>query len=115
MFDGDSNGVQLHEGLELPNSMLSAESGQMQIRFITDALQNAGGFSAVFSSDCPDLEPGEGMIWILTIHSFYLYVYIYLLINIYSYFFFSYFRSDKTRKRACVKWNSTCYGIWIQN
>ena len=65
MFDGDSNGVQLYEGSTLlpvqGTSMLSAESGQMQIRFITDAVQNAGGFSAVFSSDCPPLDTGEGM------------------------------------------------------
>ena len=41
--------------------MLSADSGEMQIRFKTDASKNARGFSAVFSADCPPLEAGEGV------------------------------------------------------
>lgn len=42
--------------------VLSADSGEMQIRFISDALEASTGFSAVFSADCPNLEPGEGKI-----------------------------------------------------
>ena len=59
------SGVQLHEGegytgSEAPDYMLTAENGEMQIRFITDGSKNAGGFSVVFSADCPNLQSGEG-------------------------------------------------------
>ena len=47
-------------GSEVPNYMLSADSGEMQIRFSTDASKNGKGFSAVFSADCPPLQPGQG-------------------------------------------------------
>lgn len=34
----------------------------MLIRFISDSLHNAAGFSATFSADCPDLRPGAGAL-----------------------------------------------------
>ena len=46
--------------------VLSADSGEMHVRFATDALESATGFSAVFSADCPALQPGEGNDYILT-------------------------------------------------
>ena len=67
VYDGDSNGLQLHTdsgftGSQAPDYMLSAENGEMQIRFITDSTKNAGGFSVVFSADCPVLSLGEGKL-----------------------------------------------------
>jgi hypothetical protein len=47
-------------GSQRPDLVLSAEQGEMIIRFRTDSLLNAKGFSAVFSADCPPLVPGEG-------------------------------------------------------
>ena len=47
-------------GTDVPQQMISAESGEMQIRFISDSLESSRGFSAVFSADCPDLVPGKG-------------------------------------------------------
>ena len=66
MYDGDSTGVQLYAGPDFTeadptNFMLSADSGEMQIRFSTDSSKSARGFSAVFSADCPPLEPGQGL------------------------------------------------------
>ena len=65
VFDGDSTGIKLYQGPDFTeadptNFMLSADSGEMQIRFKTDASKNARGFSAVFSADCPPLQAGEG-------------------------------------------------------
>lgn len=54
-------------GTDVPQQMISAESGEMQIRFISDSLESSRGFSAVFSADCPDLVPGKGKI-LLTIY-----------------------------------------------
>ena len=66
VFDGDSTGIKLYQGPDFTeadptNFMLSADSGEMQIRFKTDASKNARGFSAVFSADCPPLQAGEGV------------------------------------------------------
>ena len=47
-------------GTDVPQQMISAESGEMQIRFTSDSLESSRGFSAVFSADCPDLVPGKG-------------------------------------------------------
>ena len=65
VFDGDSTGIKLYQGPDFTeanptNFILSADSGEMQIRFKTDASKNARGFSAVFSADCPPLVAGEG-------------------------------------------------------
>ena len=49
-------------GTDVPQQMISAESGEMQIRFISDSLESSRGFSAVFSADCPDLVPGKGKL-----------------------------------------------------
>ena len=47
-------------GSEVPQEILSADSGEMQIRFISDSLESSRGFSAIFSADCPTLNPGKG-------------------------------------------------------
>jgi hypothetical protein len=49
-------------GNQRPEDVLTADQGEMIIRFKTDALESSGGFSAVFSADCPQLVPGEGAI-----------------------------------------------------
>ena len=64
VFDGEG-GLRLHPedgftGGEVPSMVLSADSGEMHVRFATDALESAAGFSAIFSADCPALQPGEG-------------------------------------------------------
>ena len=64
VFSGEG-GQALHPdngftGPQRPDAILSAEEGELVIRFRTDSLQNARGFSAVFSADCPTLVPGEG-------------------------------------------------------
>ena len=64
VFNGEG-GQALHPdngftGSTRPELVLSAEEGEMVIKFRTDSLQNAKGFSAVFSADCPPLVPGEG-------------------------------------------------------
>lgn len=64
VFNGEG-GAALHPetgftGSQRPDLVLSAEEGEMVIRFRTDSTQNGKGFSAVFSADCPPLTPGEG-------------------------------------------------------
>jgi hypothetical protein len=34
----------------------------MILKFRSDALQNAAGFMAIYSADCPMLKPGKGVI-----------------------------------------------------
>jgi len=46
----------------LPGFILSADSGEMVVRFRSDSLNNAAGFTAVYSADCPVLQPGEGAV-----------------------------------------------------
>lgn len=68
VYDGSStSGLRLHSGngftgTAVPKITLTASSGQMLIKFITDALHNSAGWSATFSADCPDLKPGEGAL-----------------------------------------------------
>lgn len=68
VYDGSStSGLRLHSGTgftgtSVPKITLTASSGQMLIKFITDALHNSPGWSATFSADCPDLLPGEGAL-----------------------------------------------------
>lgn len=65
VYDGSSiSGLRLHSGngftgATVPKITLTASSGEMLIRFISDALHNGAGFSATFSADCPDLRPGN--------------------------------------------------------
>ncbi|XP_043197541.1 uncharacterized protein LOC122368017 [Amphibalanus amphitrite] len=68
VYDGpDSSSLRLHSGDGFtgpspPQLTLTAQSGQMLVRFNSDPLKTAKGFQAVFSSDCPMLEPGKGAI-----------------------------------------------------
>ena len=67
VFDGSTDGLPLHPpggftGGETPQLVLTANSGEMVVRFTSDSLNNAQGFSAVYSADCPPLQPGEGAI-----------------------------------------------------
>uniref|UniRef100_A0A182Y3Y1 Notch n=1 Tax=Anopheles stephensi TaxID=30069 RepID=A0A182Y3Y1_ANOST len=68
VFDGPStSGVRLHAGngftdSNAPKITLTASSGKMLLKFITDALYNGKGWSAEFSADCPELKPGIGAI-----------------------------------------------------
>ena len=61
------NGLELHPsggftGSETPDYFLTADSGEMVLRFVTDAVKNNGRFLAQFSADCPQLEPGKDAI-----------------------------------------------------
>jgi len=70
LYDGSSsNGIQLHpvdgfHGKTVPrlNSTLSANSGDMLIRFKSDALRTGRGWKLVFSADCPQLPIGANAI-----------------------------------------------------
>lgn len=68
VFDGTStSGLRLHPGggftgNAAPKITLTASSGEMLLRFVTDALHNDKGWSASFSADCPPLRPGEGAL-----------------------------------------------------
>lgn len=68
VYDGAStNGLRLHSGNgftggAVPKLTLTASSGEMLIKFISDALHSARGWSATFSADCPDLKPGVGAL-----------------------------------------------------
>lgn len=68
VYDGSSiSGLRLHSGngfsgSTIPKLTLTASSGEMLIRFVSDSLHNAAGFSATFSADCPDLKSGLGAL-----------------------------------------------------
>ncbi|KAI8115214.1 CUB and sushi domain-containing protein 1 [Lucilia cuprina] len=68
VFDGSStSGLRLHSGngftgTTAPKLTLTASSGEMLIKFSSDALHNAAGWSATFSADCPELKPGIGAL-----------------------------------------------------
>lgn len=68
VFDGSSiSGLRLHSGngftgSTVPKLTLTASSGEMLIKFVSDSLHSANGWSATFSADCPDLKPGEGAL-----------------------------------------------------
>ncbi|XP_012280254.1 sushi, von Willebrand factor type A, EGF and pentraxin domain-containing protein 1 [Orussus abietinus] len=68
VFDGlNTNGLRLHakNGFTSnvrPKITLTAESGEMLIRFLSDALHSSTGWQATFSADCPPLKPGEGAL-----------------------------------------------------
>ena len=66
VYDG-LNGLPLHPadgftGSETPDYVLTAETGEMNVKFTSDAVKNQGGFAATFSADCPDLTLGRGVI-----------------------------------------------------
>jgi len=66
VYDGQG-GLKLHpnEGFTdetTPELTLSAESGELNVKFITDSNKNGFGFSAVFSADCPVLNTGKGAV-----------------------------------------------------
>ena len=66
-FSFFSGEIPIHEGEgftgpELPNYLMTAESGEMTVRFTTDAVKNTGKFSAKFSADCPPLEVGRDAV-----------------------------------------------------
>uniref|UniRef100_A0A1A9UCN5 Uncharacterized protein n=1 Tax=Glossina austeni TaxID=7395 RepID=A0A1A9UCN5_GLOAU len=68
VYDGSStSGLRLHSGngftgATVPKLTLTASSGEMLIKFTSDALHNAVGWSATFSADCPELKPGIGAL-----------------------------------------------------
>ncbi|XP_073822904.1 sushi, von Willebrand factor type A, EGF and pentraxin domain-containing protein uif isoform X2 [Musca autumnalis] len=68
VYDGSStSGLRLHSGdgftgTAVPKLTLTASSGEMLIKFTSDALHNAAGWSATFSADCPELQPGIGAL-----------------------------------------------------
>ncbi|GAB0094394.1 sushi, von Willebrand factor type A, EGF and pentraxin domain-containing protein 1 [Sergentomyia squamirostris] len=68
VFDGAStSGLRLHSGNGFtgstkPKLTLTASSGELLIKFVTDALHNSPGWAAIFSADCPDLKPGHGAL-----------------------------------------------------
>ncbi|CAG9863735.1 unnamed protein product [Phyllotreta striolata] len=68
VFDGTTtSGLRLHSGngftaVAKPKITLTASSGEMLVRFTTDALHNNVGWEATFSADCPPLQPGIGAL-----------------------------------------------------
>ncbi|XP_063243609.1 sushi, von Willebrand factor type A, EGF and pentraxin domain-containing protein 1 isoform X2 [Bacillus rossius redtenbacheri] len=68
VYDGASvSGLRLHPGdgftgTTVPKITLTASSGEMLVRFLTDALHNGKGWRATFSADCPPLLPGAGAL-----------------------------------------------------
>lgn len=68
VYDGTStSGLRLHSGngftgSTAPKLTLTASSGEMLLKFVTDALHNSAGWTATFSADCPDLKPGVGAL-----------------------------------------------------
>ncbi|XP_077268738.1 sushi, von Willebrand factor type A, EGF and pentraxin domain-containing protein uif isoform X1 [Temnothorax americanus] len=68
IYDGsNTNGLRLHPGSGFtsntrPKITLTAESGEMLVRFASDALHSSAGWQAEFSADCPALQPGEGAL-----------------------------------------------------
>ncbi|XP_022825719.1 sushi, von Willebrand factor type A, EGF and pentraxin domain-containing protein 1 isoform X1 [Spodoptera litura] len=66
VFDGAStSGLRLHSDngfIVKPRITLTASSGEMLIRFMSDALHNGIGWKATFSADCPTLKSGIGAL-----------------------------------------------------
>lgn len=68
IYDGSTtNGLRLHSGngftgAQIPKLTLTASSGEILVKFNSDALHSSKGFSATFSADCPDLKPGAGAL-----------------------------------------------------
>ncbi|XP_032681239.1 sushi, von Willebrand factor type A, EGF and pentraxin domain-containing protein 1 isoform X1 [Odontomachus brunneus] len=68
IYDGsNTNGLGLHpvNGFTWnaqPKITLTAESGEMLVRFVSDALHSSAGWQAEFSADCPKLKSGEGAL-----------------------------------------------------
>ena len=61
------DGLKLHPGAGFtdeitPALTLTANTGRMLIKFISDGSEESNGFSALYSADCPALEPGLGAI-----------------------------------------------------
>ncbi|KAK9718535.1 CUB domain [Popillia japonica] len=68
VYDGNStSGLRLHSANGFSNNTppkitLTASSGEMLIRFASDALHGNKGWAAYFSADCPYLKPGFGAL-----------------------------------------------------
>jgi len=68
VHDGpNTDSLRLHpgngfSGRVLPKLTLTAESGEMILKFTTDSLHARTGWRAVFSSDCPPLTSGKGAL-----------------------------------------------------
>ncbi|XP_072154980.1 uncharacterized protein uif isoform X2 [Bemisia tabaci] len=68
VFDSlSTSGLRLHPGNGFtgnaaPKLTLTASSGEMLVRFVSDALHNGKGWHATFSADCPILKPGAGAL-----------------------------------------------------
>lgn len=68
IFDGSTtNGLRLHSGngftgAVVPKLTLTASSGEILLKFNSDALHSSKGWSATYSADCPDLKPGTGAL-----------------------------------------------------
>ncbi|KAH1029275.1 hypothetical protein HUJ05_002540 [Dendroctonus ponderosae] len=68
VYDGPTtSGLRLHPGngfteTAKPKITLTASSGEMLVRFSTDALHNKAGWQASFSADCPQLQAGAGAL-----------------------------------------------------
>ncbi|KAK6617037.1 hypothetical protein RUM44_005394 [Polyplax serrata] len=66
VYDGAStSGLRLHPGNgftsnAIPRITLTSSSGEMLVRFQTNALHSDKGWNAIFSADCPSLKPGDG-------------------------------------------------------
>ena len=61
------DGLQLHPGSGFtdeitPAITLTANTGRMLVKFISDGAEEAAGFSALYSADCPALKAGNGAI-----------------------------------------------------
>lgn len=68
IYDGSTtNGLRLHSGngftgAQIPRLTLTASSGEMLVKFSSDALHTGKGWTATFSADCPDLKSGAGAL-----------------------------------------------------
>jgi len=66
IYDGaTTSGLRLHPGEGFsagsrPRITLTANSGAMLVRFMSDSLHAAAGWKASYSADCPALQAGEG-------------------------------------------------------
>ncbi|GAB6028275.1 hypothetical protein CHUAL_002455 [Chamberlinius hualienensis] len=68
VYDGpNTSGVRLHPekgftSRSKVDMVLTATSGKMTVRFVSDPLRTARGWTATFSSDCPPMKIGKGAI-----------------------------------------------------
>ncbi|CAG7724478.1 unnamed protein product [Allacma fusca] len=68
VYDGpNTDSLRLHSGngfsgRAIPKLTLTAESGEMTVKFSTDSLRSRVGWRAVYSADCPVLKSGKGAL-----------------------------------------------------